>query len=88
MDQYHPRYRCIVTHVLLAARTEIMCRWKSMDVPTLKDIKIKLDTIIEYERILAHRDGNSHKFEENGLHGNPFFIPFFNSFHIYLEYSK
>lgn len=65
MDQYKPEYRCIATHVLLAARMELVYRWKSIDVPTARDIKIKINTITEYEKILAHRDGNSLRFENN-----------------------
>lgn len=49
MDQYKPEHRCIVTQILLAARMELIYRWKSIDVPTIKDIKIKINTIIEYE---------------------------------------
>lgn len=65
MDQYKHEHRCIVTQVLLAARMESIYRWKSIDVPTIKDIKIKINTITEYEKIMAYREGNFSRFESN-----------------------
>lgn len=65
MSKYPIAVRSIATHILLAARSAIMYRWKSKDIPSVRDVTVKINMIAEYERIMAYRDGNTSKYESN-----------------------
>lgn len=65
MSLFPKAVRSIATHILLAARSAIMYRWKTMDVPNVRDVRAKINMIAEYKRIMAYKDGNTSKYESN-----------------------
>lgn len=45
-------------HILLAARSLIVSNWKPNAIPSVRELILKVNTIAEYEKILAVRDGS------------------------------
>lgn len=65
MSEYPISVRSIVMQILFAARSLLLSKWNTNEVPTVTELSEKLNTVSEYEKILAFKDGMSAKYFSN-----------------------
>lgn len=65
MSEYPLSVRSIAMHILFAARSLLVSKWRSDEIPTIREIITKVNTISVYEKILAYKDGYGAKYLSN-----------------------
>lgn len=58
MSEYPIQVKSIAMHILFVARSLIVSNWKPNAIPSVRKLILKVNTIAEYEKILAVRDGS------------------------------
>lgn len=67
IDNYPMVYRQLVTHILLAARTLILCNWKSTLIPNLSETISLVNNNYAFEKALAINNLTFQKFQKSRL---------------------
>lgn len=57
--------RSIAMHIIFAARPLLISNWKTNKIPSVRELIIKVNTVAEYEKILAFKDGSITKYIYN-----------------------
>lgn len=64
IDSYPVRLKPIVVNILAVACLMVLRKWKSSVIPSITEVKKHIDAILEFERIMAYKDGSQSKFSQ------------------------
>lgn len=65
MLEYPISVRSIAMHIIFAARSLMMSKWKTNEMSSVRELITKVNIVAEYEKILAYKDGSNAKYVAN-----------------------
>lgn len=65
MLEYPILVRSIAMHIIFAARSLMMSKWKTNEIPSVRELITRVNNVAEYEKILAYRDGSNARYVSN-----------------------
>lgn len=65
MSEYRLSVRSIAMHILFAARSVMMSKWKTNEIPSSRELIMKVNIIAEFKKLLAYRDGSCSRYESD-----------------------
>lgn len=52
-------------HIIFAARSAMMSKWKMNEIPSVRELVMRINIVAEYEKILAYKDGSNARYVSN-----------------------
>lgn len=59
MSEYTISVRSIAMCIIFAARSLMMSKWKTNEIPSVRELITKINIVAEYEKILTYKDGSN-----------------------------